>query len=307
MPRAMNERDLTEVREAFATAATRAVAAGFRWLELHFAHGYLVHEFLSPLSNRREDNHGGTFENRTRLARDIVRAVRRVWPERFPLAIRLSCTDWVEGGWTLEESIDLARQLRPEGVDLIDCSSGALVPGVKIPEGPGYQVALRPPHPDRGPGGHRRGGRAHRPGPGGDAGSRRRCGSSDGRAGNAARSRTGPGTPPRRSARRKPAASPGSTSARTDAGHLGRRPRAAGPAGMKRRGALAATPGVPQGVRLSGTDRSHFDGGEFRGEGTPAVEESPPQVEPQVFHNRERDTESWPASHPSPIIPHLRR
>ena len=117
-----------------------AEAAGFRLIELHFAHGYLVHEFLSPLSNRREDGYGGGFEQRIRLALEVTRAVRAEWPERLPLLARLSCTDWVEGGWTVEESVELARRLRAEGVDLVDCSSGGLVPYASIEAVPGYQV-----------------------------------------------------------------------------------------------------------------------------------------------------------------------
>jgi 2,4-dienoyl-CoA reductase-like NADH-dependent reductase (Old Yellow Enzyme family) len=110
------------------------------WLELHFAHGYLAHEFLSPLSNQRTDNYGGSFENRIRFAVETTRAVRAAWPDKLPLAARLSCTDWVEGGWDIEQSIELSRRLKTEGVDLIDCSSGAIVPHVKIPVAPGFQV-----------------------------------------------------------------------------------------------------------------------------------------------------------------------
>ncbi|HEY1907937.1 MAG TPA: NADH:flavin oxidoreductase/NADH oxidase [Myxococcaceae bacterium] len=139
-PRAMTVAEVGEVVRAFAAAARRSVAAGFQLVELHFAHGYLVHEFLSPLSNRREDAYGGGFEQRIRLALEITRAVRAEWPERLPLLARLSCTDWVEGGWTLEESVELARRLASEGVDLVDCSSGGLVPYAKIDAVPGYQV-----------------------------------------------------------------------------------------------------------------------------------------------------------------------
>jgi 2,4-dienoyl-CoA reductase-like NADH-dependent reductase (Old Yellow Enzyme family) len=139
-PRAMSVAEVSEVVRAFAAAARRSVAAGFQLVELHFAHGYLVHEFLSPLSNRREDAYGGGFEQRIRLALEIARAVRAEWPERFPLLARLSCTDWVDGGWTLDESVELARRLASEGVDLVDCSSGGLVPYAKIDAVPGYQV-----------------------------------------------------------------------------------------------------------------------------------------------------------------------
>ena len=139
-PRAMTVGEVAEVVRAFAAATRRATAAGFRLVELHFAHGYLVHEFLSPLSNRREDDYGGGFEQRIRLALEITRAVRAEWPERLPLLARLSCTDWMEDGWTPEESVELARRLAAEGVDLVDCSSGGLVPHARIEAVPGYQV-----------------------------------------------------------------------------------------------------------------------------------------------------------------------
>jgi 2,4-dienoyl-CoA reductase-like NADH-dependent reductase (Old Yellow Enzyme family) len=123
-------------------------------LEIHAAHGYLLHEFLSPLSNYREDSYGGTFENRTRIVRQIVEAVRNAWPERYPLFVRISATDWVDGGWTLEDSVALAKQLQPLGVDVFDCSSGGLLSRVPIPTGPGYQVPFakrirRSEHPYR--------------------------------------------------------------------------------------------------------------------------------------------------------------
>lgn len=132
--------DIEGLIESFRAAAIRAHEAGFGWLELHGAHGYLIHSFLSPLSNRRNDTYGGSFANRTRFARETARAVRAVWPEELPLAMRLSCTDWIEGGWSLEESVELARLLAGEGVDLIDCSSGGAAPGARIPAGAGYQV-----------------------------------------------------------------------------------------------------------------------------------------------------------------------
>jgi 2,4-dienoyl-CoA reductase-like NADH-dependent reductase (Old Yellow Enzyme family) len=125
---------------AFSQAANRALAAGFQVVELHAAHGYLLHQFLSPLANRRTDDYGGSFKNRTRLLREIAQAVRAVWPERLPLFVRLSATDWAEGGWTIEESVALCRGLRELGVDLMDVSSGGLVPRVRIPVAPGYQV-----------------------------------------------------------------------------------------------------------------------------------------------------------------------
>jgi 2,4-dienoyl-CoA reductase-like NADH-dependent reductase (Old Yellow Enzyme family) len=128
------------VVDAFGDAARRALDAGFEVIELHGAHGYLLHEFLSPLSNRRTDAYGGSFENRTRLVREIIERVRDVWPESLPLFLRISATDWTEGGWDIEQSVALARMVAPLGVDLIDCSSGGNVPKVRIPTGPGYQV-----------------------------------------------------------------------------------------------------------------------------------------------------------------------
>ena len=125
---------------AFVDAARRAHQAGFRVIELHAAHGYLLHEFLSPLSNQRQDHYGGSFENRTRLLREVVQAVRRVWPEAAPLFVRISATDWVEGGWDIEQSVELARHLKLLGVDFIDCSTGGNAAQAKIPVGPGYQV-----------------------------------------------------------------------------------------------------------------------------------------------------------------------
>jgi 2,4-dienoyl-CoA reductase-like NADH-dependent reductase (Old Yellow Enzyme family) len=118
----------------------RALAAGYEWLEIHSACGYLIHEFLSPPSNQRTDRYGGTFENRTRFLIETTRAVRGVWPERLPLGVRISCCDWMDGGWDLEQSVALARLLKSEGVDLIDCSSGGLVPKATIPVGPGFEV-----------------------------------------------------------------------------------------------------------------------------------------------------------------------
>jgi 2,4-dienoyl-CoA reductase-like NADH-dependent reductase (Old Yellow Enzyme family) len=141
-PAALTDTDLAEVIDAFAQAAGRAARAGFEVLELHAAHGYLIHEFLSPIANRRDDLWGGTFDNRVRLLMEIVRAVRRVWAERQPLLVRLSTTDWLGAeGWEVEDSIALARRLRAEGVDLIDCSSGGIAPRIPIDAGPGYQAA----------------------------------------------------------------------------------------------------------------------------------------------------------------------
>lgn len=142
VPHALATDEISRVQADFVTAAMRALAAGVEWLELHAAHGYLGHQFLSPLSNRRTDAYGGNFENRIRFLLETTRRVRAIWPDRLPLTVRLSCTDWVDGGWTIEESVELARRLRAEGVDLIDCSSGGASPTAKIPVGPGYQVSF---------------------------------------------------------------------------------------------------------------------------------------------------------------------
>jgi 2,4-dienoyl-CoA reductase-like NADH-dependent reductase (Old Yellow Enzyme family) len=141
-PVALDLVGIQDIISAFASAAGRSLAAGFQVIEIHAAHGYLINEFLSPFSNERTDEYGGSFENRTRLLREIVVAVRRVWPEHLPLFVRISAAEWVEGGWTVENSVELARMLHPLGVDLIDCSSGGNVPKVRIPIGPGYQVPL---------------------------------------------------------------------------------------------------------------------------------------------------------------------
>ncbi len=140
VPTALNEAGILAVIEAFMDAARRAVAAGFQVIEVHAAHGYLLHQFLSPLSNHRTDSYGGSFENRTRLVREIVGALRTILPEEMPLFVRLSATDWVEGGWDLDQSVALALELRALDVDLVDCSSGGLSPRQKINLGPGYQV-----------------------------------------------------------------------------------------------------------------------------------------------------------------------
>ena len=139
-PQALTIDGIQRVVKAFADAARRACDAGFRVVEIHAAHGYLIHEFLSPLTNHRDDSYGGSFENRSRLIREIITAVRSSWPKGAPLFVRISATDWVEGGWDLEQSIQLARTLKQLGVDLIDCSSGGTVPHAKIPAGPGYQT-----------------------------------------------------------------------------------------------------------------------------------------------------------------------
>jgi 2,4-dienoyl-CoA reductase-like NADH-dependent reductase (Old Yellow Enzyme family) len=140
MPDEMTVDQIHAAHRAFAAAAERAFAAGFRVIEIHGAHGYLIHEFLSPLSNRRADAYGGSFDNRTRFIRECVAAVRRVLPERCPLFVRISATDWVEGGWDIDQSVELARQLLALGVDVIDCSSGGNVEKAEIPVGPGYQA-----------------------------------------------------------------------------------------------------------------------------------------------------------------------
>ena len=140
LPQVLSVEGIEAVIDAFRGAARRAEKAGFRIVEIHAAHGYLLHEFLSPLSNHRPDGYGGSFENRTRLVREVVAAVRRVWPDRYPLFLRISSTDWWEGGWDLDQSVELARRVRPLGVDLVDCSSGGNVAQAKIPLGAGYQV-----------------------------------------------------------------------------------------------------------------------------------------------------------------------
>jgi 2,4-dienoyl-CoA reductase-like NADH-dependent reductase (Old Yellow Enzyme family) len=142
MPQALTRDGIKEVVSAFAAAARRACQAGFRVVEIHAAHGYLIHEFLSPLSNKREDDYGGPFENRTRLCLEVARAVRSAWPKELPLFIRISATDWIDGGWDIEQSVKLARELKRMEVDLIDCSSGGNVPHAKIPVGSGYQTAF---------------------------------------------------------------------------------------------------------------------------------------------------------------------
>jgi len=139
-PAVLSIAEIGGIVDAFVQAAKRALMAGFEVIEIHSAHGYLGNEFLSPLSNRRTDEYGGSFENRTRFAREVVEAVRRVWPVRLPLFLRISASDWVKGGWTIEDSVALAKMVRPLGVDLMDCSSGGLVPYAKIPVGAGYQV-----------------------------------------------------------------------------------------------------------------------------------------------------------------------
>jgi 2,4-dienoyl-CoA reductase (NADPH2) len=141
-PVSLDERGLAAVVAQFADAARRAVGIGFDLVEIHAAHGYLLHSFLSPLSNLRTDCYGGSLENRMRLLVEVVQAVRAAVADRMPLFVRVSATDWVEGGWDVEQSVELARRLGREGVDLIDCSSGGVVPSARIPVAPGYQVPL---------------------------------------------------------------------------------------------------------------------------------------------------------------------
>jgi 2,4-dienoyl-CoA reductase-like NADH-dependent reductase (Old Yellow Enzyme family) len=139
VPRAMSIQEINKLVSDFRAAAARALTAGFQVLEIHAAHGYLINEFMSPLSNSRTDEYGGSFENRTRLLLQVIRAVRDVWPAEFPLFVRISASDWTEGGWTLDDSVALAGILQQQEVDLIDCSSGGVVLA-NIPAAPGYQV-----------------------------------------------------------------------------------------------------------------------------------------------------------------------
>jgi 2,4-dienoyl-CoA reductase-like NADH-dependent reductase (Old Yellow Enzyme family) len=139
-PRALATDEIPGVVRAFRDAAARAREAGFQVAEIHAAHGYLLHQFLSPLVNTRSDGYGGSYDGRVRLCLEVTEAVRAVWPEELPVFVRLSCTDWKEGGWDVEQSVELARRLRARGVDLIDCSSGGAVVDATIPVGPGYQV-----------------------------------------------------------------------------------------------------------------------------------------------------------------------
>lgn len=137
---ALDKAGIEKVKSDFKAAAVRAVQAGFKVIEIHGAHGYLLHEFYSPLSNHRSDGYGGSFENRIRLLTEVVDEVRQVWPETSPLFVRISASDWTEGGWTIEESVKLAKVLKEHNTDLIDCSSGGNVPNAKIAVGPSYQV-----------------------------------------------------------------------------------------------------------------------------------------------------------------------
>ena len=140
IPEMLDEAGIAAVVQAFVRGAERALAAGFKVAEVHAAHGYLLHQFLSPLSNQRQDGYGGSFENRIRLLLEVAQAVRGVWPEELPLLVRLSATDWVEDGWNPDETVELARRLKDLGVDLIDVSSGGTAANAEIPVGPGYQT-----------------------------------------------------------------------------------------------------------------------------------------------------------------------
>jgi 2,4-dienoyl-CoA reductase-like NADH-dependent reductase (Old Yellow Enzyme family) len=139
-PKELTVAEIKGIQQRFREATSRARAAGFEFLEIHGAHGYLAHSFHSPLSNHRQDEYGGSFENRIRFTLETVRLVRSEWPDHLPLSVRLSCSDWVEGGWTIADSIELSKLLKAEGVDLIDASSGYGVPGVRYPVAPGWQV-----------------------------------------------------------------------------------------------------------------------------------------------------------------------
>lgn len=140
LPKALSIDDIHKVVTDFQSAAKRALEAGFQLLEIHGAHGYLINEFLSPLANKREDEYGGSFENRSRLLIEIVRAIREIWPDTLPLFVRISASDWTEGGWTIEDSIALVEVLKNNEVDLVDCSSGGVVANASIPAAPGYQT-----------------------------------------------------------------------------------------------------------------------------------------------------------------------
>lgn len=139
-PHQLDKAGIAKVKADFKAAATRALKAGFKIIEIHAAHGYLAHQFLSPLSNQRTDEYGGEFENRVRLLLEVVDEIQQVWPDELPLFVRISATDWTEGGWTIDDSVELTKLLKFKGVDLIDCSTGGNVAGAKIPVGPGYQV-----------------------------------------------------------------------------------------------------------------------------------------------------------------------
>ena len=141
-PIELYKKGINKVISDFKEAAERSYKAGFKVVEIHAAHGYLLHEFLSPLSNKRTDEYGGSFENRSRLVLEVTKEIRKVWPKELPLFVRISATDWADGGWNIEESVKLSKLLKEEGVDLIDCSSGGLIPDAVIPAEKGYQVGF---------------------------------------------------------------------------------------------------------------------------------------------------------------------
>jgi 2,4-dienoyl-CoA reductase-like NADH-dependent reductase (Old Yellow Enzyme family) len=140
VPHELTKAEVKQIVIQFRSAAELALEAGFQVVEIHMAHGYLLHQFLSPLTNQRQDEYGGTLENRLRLPLQVARAVRQVWPDELPLLVRISATDWTSGGWDLQQSLELSEQLQDEGVDLVDCSTGGLLPKADIPVAPGYQV-----------------------------------------------------------------------------------------------------------------------------------------------------------------------
>lgn len=140
IPHALSHDEIDSIVDKFSDAAHRALAAGFEVAEVHCAHGYLLNEFLSPLSNQREDEYGGSLENRCRLPLRIARTIRELWPQQWPVFVRISATDWVEGGWDLQQSVQFAKSLKEIGIDLIDCSTGGLVANAKIPVAPGFQI-----------------------------------------------------------------------------------------------------------------------------------------------------------------------
>ncbi|AFY45182.1 NADPH dehydrogenase NamA [Nostoc sp. PCC 7107] len=140
VPQALSITEIQQIIQAFVQATQRSLHAGFKVIEIHAAHGYLLHQFLSPLANQRQDEYGGSFENRTRLLLEVVTAVRQIWPETYPLFVRISATDWIDKGWNIEQSVALSEKLKTLGVDFIDCSSGGIIPGINIPVKPGYQT-----------------------------------------------------------------------------------------------------------------------------------------------------------------------
>ncbi|MEI7845436.1 MAG: NADH:flavin oxidoreductase/NADH oxidase [Chloroflexota bacterium] len=142
VPHELSLDEIQMVQEAFCAGTRRALAAGFEWLEIHAAHGYLIHSFYSPISNQRTDAYGGSFENRIRFLMETVRKIRPIWPEHLPLTVRISGTDWLPGGWTLDESVELCRRLKQEGIDLVDCSSAGTALQANVPVGAGYQVPI---------------------------------------------------------------------------------------------------------------------------------------------------------------------